>query len=405
MTDTAAAEENSAPFSLKPLVFQAFACTMAMMAFTSLVGPIGRSIGLEAWQMGVAVTMSGIAWMLTARPWGRASDRLGRRRVMLAGLGLFGLSYAALCLFTAWALQGGVSVVAAFAGLIVLRGLSGAVYSAVPPTATALIADHLTPENRAGAIATVGMANGASMVLGPAVVGLIAPFSLVAPLYLIAFLPLAAFAGLWWALPRIEAAGPEHAAPPPRLGDSRLRRPVAVAFGSMFAVSAAQVVVGFFAIDRLDLSPSEGGQVAGIALTCVGVALTLAQMAVRRSALALDTLARIGLALAAGGFSAAAFAVTPVMLYGCYFLAATGMGLVWPSVSAMAANAVDRNEQGAAAGTVTAAQGMGTVLGPLVGTTVYDLHFSAPYIVIGLVLAVLSLGAWRSGTQKNPMKF
>lgn len=50
------------PISMKPPVFQTFACSMPMMSFVALAGPIARVIGLEPWEAGAAMTLSGIAW-------------------------------------------------------------------------------------------------------------------------------------------------------------------------------------------------------------------------------------------------------------------------------------------------------------------------------------------------------
>ncbi|HBO5589937.1 TPA: MFS transporter, partial [Pseudomonas aeruginosa] len=66
---------------LRPLMFETFVCTLAVMSFVALVGPLARKLGLAPWQAGAAVTVGGIAWMLAARPWGIASDRHGRRRI------------------------------------------------------------------------------------------------------------------------------------------------------------------------------------------------------------------------------------------------------------------------------------------------------------------------------------
>ncbi|MGV3482751.1 MAG: hypothetical protein ACO1O3_22560, partial [Sphingobium sp.] len=60
-------------FSMKPLMFESFVCSMAMMAFVALAGPIARVIGLAPWQVGAAMTVAGVAWMLMARVWGAAS--------------------------------------------------------------------------------------------------------------------------------------------------------------------------------------------------------------------------------------------------------------------------------------------------------------------------------------------
>lgn len=389
-------------FSLKPLMFETFACTLAMMSFVALIGPIARVLGLAPWQAGLAVTVGGIAWVLFARRWGAASDRLGRRRIILQGLGGFVLTYAGLCAFVIVALRNPLPVWLAFAGVVVLRGMAGGFYAAVPATGAALIADHVPPEKRAGALAMLGAASGLGMVAGPGVAGMLAVHSLELPLFITAVLPLASLAVLWRWLPRAE----HHAAPDAaalKIGDARLRRPLAVAFTAMFSVIVAQVVVGFFALDRLHLDAPAAARAAGIALTVVGVALILAQLLVRRLGWPPERLIRIGCAVSAVGFGSILFAATQPFLWIGYFVAAAGMGWVFPSVTALAANAVNADEQGATAGTVAAAHGLGIILGPLVGTLVYDIDPGAPYALIAALLALAALWPARAKAGMAPL--
>lgn len=380
-----------ASLNLKPLMFETFVCTLAMMSFVALIGPIARVLGLEAWQAGVAVTVGGVAWMLLARRWGAASDRRGRRRVILQGLGGFVLSYAALCVFIAVALRQGPPVWLAFAGMVVLRGVAGGFYAAVPATGAALIADHVPPHQRAGALAMLGAASGLGMVAGPGLVGLLAAYSLELPLFITAALPLAALLVLWRGLPCVAL---QRGARPAmlKIGDPRLRPALRVAFVAMFSVMVAQVVVGFFALDRLHLDAPAAARAAGIALTVVGAALILAQLLVRRLGWAPVRLIRAGCALSALGFGSLLFATGEWALWFGYFVAAAGMGWVFPAVTALAANAVQADEQGATAGTVAAAQGLGMILGPLAGTLVYALDPGAPYALVAVMLALA--GAW-----------
>lgn len=74
------------------------------------------------------------------------------------------------------------------------------------------------------------------------------------------------------------------------------------------------------------------------------------------------------------------------MLWAAYALAAFGMGWVYPSVSALAANSVKRYEQGAAAGSVAAAQGLGIIVGPIVGTALYSIENGLPFAMVGAML-------------------
>ena len=71
------------------------------------------------------------------------------------------------------------------------------------------------------------------------------------------------------------------------------------------------------------------------------------------------------------------------------------MGWVYPSVSALAANAVESSEQGVVAGTVSAAQGAGVIVGPLVGTLVYALNAVVPYVLVAAMLLLVSAFATR----------
>jgi MFS transporter, DHA1 family, tetracycline resistance protein len=382
----------AAAFSLKPLMFETFVCSMAMMAFVALAGPIARVIGLAPWQVGAAMTVSGLAWMIMARVWGAASDRRGRRPVILYGLAGFAISYAVMSLFIDWAMRTAMAPALAFAGLVVSRGLAGAFYAAVPATSTALVADHVAPESRAKAMAAVGASSAAGMVVGPGLAGLAAPIDLSLPLYLTAALPAVALAVLRRVLPRIEHHAPTEAA---KLGlfDPRLRRPMAAAFLSMFCVAIAQIAVGFYALDQLRAEPAAAGKIAGIALAAVGVALVVAQIFLRALNWPPVRLIRLGAAIGAVGFGGVILATSAPLLWSCYAVAAFGMGWVFPSVSALAANAVEAHEQGATAGAVAAAQGLAIILGPLVGTAVYALDPRAPYGLMGALLLVIV--AWR----------
>ena len=379
-----------AAFNIKPLLFASMACTMAMMAFVAVVAPIARVLGLQPWQAGFTVTISGLLWMLLARVWGAASDKHGRRPVLLFGVGGFIVSYTVLCLAIDAALRTLPTLLLAFATLVLTRAAVGAFYAAVPAAGQALIADHVPPAERAAALASLGAANAVGLVLGPAAAALLAQYSLSAPLYGMALLPLLAWAVLWRGLPRT----PPRAAsgqPGVRLADARLRRPMAVAFVAMFAVGIAQITVGFFALDRLGLEPAAAARVAGIALTVVGVALVLSQMLVSRLKLAPLRLIRIGGLVAACGFGASVFVDSAVTLWACYFVAAAGMGWIFPAFSALAANAVQAHEQGTTAGSIGAAQGMGMVAGPLIGTLVYAAGPAMPYVLVAAMLLAMAL--------------
>jgi len=165
-------------------------------------------------------------------------------------------------------------------------------------------------------------------------------------------------------------------------------------FAAMISVTIAQVTVGFFAIDRLQLSPADGARMAGLALTAVGVGLIFAQGLVMKLKDIRPTRWIVVGALISGlGFASVALVSVPWQLLASYAVAAFGMGFVFPNFQALAADSVEAHEQGAAAGTVASVQGMGMVVGPMIGTLLYRWSPSAPYLLVGAVLLVLAVSA------------
>ena len=144
-------------------------------------------------------------------------------------------------------------------------------------------------------------------------------------------------------------------------------------------------------IDQLGMSPEAGARTAGNALGMVGIALILSQLVVRRLTLRPIPMIRIGMGVAGLGFVSVMLVTQSWMLMASYFVAASGMGFVFPAFSALAANSVQPNEQGAAAGAVGAAQGLGTVLGPLAGAMLLQVTPGLPYAVSGVLLALVAI--------------
>jgi len=392
MTDV----QDRATLPLPPLLFANMACTMAVISFVSLAAPIARLLGLQPWQAGFAVTLGGILWMLLARLWGAMADCHGRRRTLLLGAGGVTLAYWSMCAVIILSLQMLPPPLWAFLGLVITRGAVDAFYSAIPTAAQALIADHYGPGERAGSLAALGAAGAFGMVAGPAMAGLLAQSSLSLPLYVTALLPAAGFVALWFSLPR-------HEQPRRRveaslsLVDPRLRRPMAVCLIVVTAIGAAQMTVGFFALDRLGLEPVAAARAASLALTLTGIAMILAQLLVRRLGWTAQQLIRVGGMVSAVGFTGAALATTVPALAISFFVSALGMGWLFPAFATLATNAVEPHEQGGAAGSIGVMQGLGIVIGPLAGTLLHGVGATVTYWVLAVLLAGTAL--WPVGQR------
>ncbi|MEW6269206.1 MAG: MFS transporter, partial [Thermodesulfobacteriota bacterium] len=81
----------------------------------------------------------------------------------------------------------------------------------------------------------------------------------------------------------------------------------------------------------------------------------------------------------------------PVFLVALALLG-TGLGLVRPGASAAASLAVEAHEQGSAAGILGGVAVAGNVIGPMLGTALYELSNDAPYLLnVALLGATLVL--------------
>ena len=76
----------------------------------------------------------------------------------------------------------------------------------------------------------------------------------------------------------------------------------------------------------------------------------------------------------------------PVFLVGLALLG-VGFGLVRPGAAAAASLAVEANEQGSAAGILGGVSVAGNVIGPMLGTALYEMSHKAPFLVNVVIFA------------------
>ena len=133
--------------------------TMAIMAFVAVVGPVVRLLGLADWHGGLALTVGGVLWMLAARRWGKLSDKVGRRRVLLISLSAYAVTYVLMAWSIDLALTSPPAMALSLLILVGSRALVGLFYAAVPAITAASVADQVVPQHRASAMAKLGATN------------------------------------------------------------------------------------------------------------------------------------------------------------------------------------------------------------------------------------------------------
>jgi MFS family permease len=369
-----------------------FNSILGLSVLFPILAPLGRQLGLSEIQVGTLSTSYAVMQFVASPFWGRRSERIGRKPVLLFGILGFSVSFFAFAFVAQLGLNGTLGSSALFAALLACRILGGSFSSATLPTAQAYIADTTDREQRTSGMALVGAAFGLGVVFGPAIGAGLAGISLLAPVYFSASFAVVNAIFVWLKLPE----PPRHAERPKAAPLSPLARrlwPLLVMGGVVSLSSVAmEQTVAFYFQDRLALSADQTARTVGVALVFYGVVAVLVQgFLVRRRAWTPSRLLRLGLPIALAGFVGLIFAHHFVTLTLALALQGFGQGLALPGVSAALSLGVGDDEQGAAAGLSSSAHALGRMLGPVAGTSLYQLRPEYPYAFSAALLVVASL--------------
>lgn len=382
----------------------------------------GYSPSGAGWILALLMVSFSVMQFVFAPVWGRISDHVGRRPVLLVSLAASALCY--------W-LFGLASVGKSLGGMFAAR-IGAGIASATIPTAQAYIADVTAPEQRARGMALVGAAFGLGFTLGP-LVGVAAlsiegqspaPAALSAwPGYLAAALSALALAVAWFFLP--EPVRPESAKPRHKRFDWRgLRRALAVpsigqllaaAFLVVFALASFEGTISL-SIDAKLAESSGAGPAAGLGqhqrllllFAYIGLIQCLVQgVLVRRLARRLSEarLAGTGAVLALGGFVLLGIAVGPtvpgtsVLMVASAVLVA-GLAFVFPAVQSLISRRSSPSEQGGVLGAGESISSVARITGVLFGVRAFKQSAGLPYWSAAVLMAMtlaLVLAAVRAG--------
>jgi MFS family permease len=364
----------------------------------AILPPLGREVALSEVQTTSIISTSALVFTFCSPWWGRRSDQIGRKIVIVIGLTGYAVGTVIFAGVFALGMKGILSGWTLYFTALFFRCLQSSVMAATSPGVTAYAADHSSRAFRTQTLARLGTANSLGVIIGPVLAGLLAGLGLLFPLYVAALFTLIAVFTVWKYLPEGEFSGVARKRAP-RLSflDSRLRVYLLSAIGTFTGFSAIQQTLGFRIQDSLSLSGVETAQYTGAALM-VSAFFTLAlqlSIAQRYAGPALN-LVKMGLVcnLIAASFVASAQGLTGLII-GMAFMGA-GLGLIGPAIAAGASLAVSRDEQGGAAGLITACPAAGFVIGPILGGALYQLNAAYPPIFAGIITFCVLLYALKS---------
>ena len=114
------------------------------MGLQSVLPAIGREFGLADTLVAAAFAISALMWTLASPFWARLSDTLGRKRVIMIGLGGFVASMTGFGLAATSGLEGWLGVGVAFVLMALARTIYGVFGSAAPIASQAYVPDRCT---------------------------------------------------------------------------------------------------------------------------------------------------------------------------------------------------------------------------------------------------------------------
>jgi len=330
--------------------------------------------------------------------WGRLSDRVGRKPILV--LSLVGTAVGSLIT----GLAGSLTIL--FVGRVV-DGISGASVS----VAQASVADIAPPEQRARLLGLLGAAFGLGFVAGPAIGALGAVWDHRIPFFIAAALAAANAGVAWRRLPETHPnrrSGPQISPQVARSADQNEPAPswrrrgvlelVLVAFVSLTAFSAFEATFALFAERRLDLQlASIGGLFAAVGLVLALVQWRLLGPVVDRLGEARTM--RLGLVLNGVGLLLLTGVHSWALLVPALLCLIVGQGFVTPTLSSILAGRVRADRRGGVLGVQQAAGGLARVVGPVMGGALFE-HWGVPVPYIagaGLMAVALLLANFRHG--------
>lgn len=384
------------------IVIPSLAYYVAAYPVPELAVDIGARLGItdpSAIFVGMLQTAYSGMQLFAAPLWGRLSDKVGRKPVLLVSVGGFALAWLAF----AWA--------PSVWWLVATRALAGA-FGANISTAQAYMADAFPPQKRAKGMGLIGMAFGLGFVLGPMIGAVLSSDSVVAY-----FAPgPEAFDAYRRVLPAVVAAGLSGLAfvtglvfitevrrpksnPSQTTGKVRgtIARLLVVYFVMIFGFAGIETMFSQFNLLVLGVQQQTNSLVfASVGLTMAVVQGGLIGRVTRR--FGSRAVLRFGLFFLGGfmllyGLQGGLQGGVPLLIFISVGLAAS-LSLSNPSVLAMVSEVSDAGSQGAAMGVTASAATLGRALGPLVAGLLFArLGPSWPFLVgAGLIwLSLLAL--------------
>ncbi len=356
--------------------------------YASQYGASGTTVGL-------IVGIYSLMQFFFAPIWGRLSDRVGRRPIIMLSLTGSVLGYSIFAFAE--------SIPLLFAARIV-AGIAAANIS----TAQAYVSDITAAADRAKGMGIIGAAFGLGFIFGPVTGGILSSYgaSIGMPGNLLPGIAAAIFSAgsLITAITFLGESRPQDLEPrrgrPPQfdpamwrgvLSDHSLSRVLVALFLVILAFASMETSVVLHGERGFGLEPRDLGYFFGMMGTLVAVIQggLIGKLSKRFGE---RLLVRSGTVLLAMGFGIVPFIHQYGWLFLAAFLIAAGQGVTYPSLTSMISQLADPRERGGTLGISAALSSLARMLGPVVAGMLYDIFAAwGPFTTAAAMTLIASM--------------
>ena len=367
--------------------------SMGQSVYWQTMPIIGREFQFTEIEINTLVSISAAMFIIFTPFWGKLSDRIGRKAVLLIGLSGYVFSNIIFLYSASLGLIGAVSGFSLLMILLAARIVNSAIGAASRPASGAYVADVTSEEDRSAGMGKFGAANNIGTILGPVLVGSlvglnifniqIPQFGLLTPLIVMSIVMAIAAIFVYIFLPNKEFGSETEIKSSDLVFDNNLKLLLSIGITIFTAFAIVQSVTAFYLQDRFDYDLDE---------TAKNTALLLGTMAFMAIISQLTIVQRYkGSPLNLIKFSIPLFILSCLLIifspnFFCLYLGMAamglGMGLASPGYTSAASLNADKDNQGAAVGLAMVAPGIGFALGPLLSGFLYSNSMNLPFIFI-----------------------